>query len=311
MTARVFITGGTGLVGRFIAEHFLGHGADVTVAGRTPPAPGFFSKAVRFASFSLSQPEDYPNLVEGHDLVVHGAFDHVPGRYRGGEGDDPEGFRTRNLDSSKLLHDAAANAGAARFVFLSSRAVYGSPPPGTLLTEDTIAPDASLYGTVKAEAERYFARPISASLVSTSLRITGVYGPSGPGRPHKWDELFHQYTSGDAIAPRPATEVHGEDVARAVSCVAEAPAHDVAGQSFNVSDIIVDRADILAPLSDRLNDAPPLPPRGDQRQVSPMATAKLEALGWRPSGRALFDQTVAKMADDFISNQNTEGHDNV
>ena len=81
------------------------------------------------------------------DALVHLALAHVPGAYRGGEGDDPAGFRRLNLDGTLRLFDAA---GPARIVFLSSRAVYGDHRRGETLREtDAPAPD-SLYGDDQA-----------------------------------------------------------------------------------------------------------------------------------------------------------------
>ena len=41
---KVAVTGGTGLVGRFIVNGVLSDGHDVTVMTRTPPQPGFWSR---------------------------------------------------------------------------------------------------------------------------------------------------------------------------------------------------------------------------------------------------------------------------
>jgi NAD(P)-dependent dehydrogenase (short-subunit alcohol dehydrogenase family) len=132
---RTFVSGGTGYVGRFIVEELLAAGHEVTLMGRRPPADGFFSRPVEFRPLSLEPDGISPALLEAADFFVHGAFDHVPGKYRSGEGDDPEGFRRRNLDGSRALFEAARAAGVRRIVFLSSRAVYGTYPPGTWLDE--------------------------------------------------------------------------------------------------------------------------------------------------------------------------------
>ncbi len=151
---KVLVTGGTGLVGRYIVETLLDAGYDVTVAGRTPPANDLFPKSVAFRPASLDPEAFDQHLCAGIDAVVHAAFDHLPGRYRGGEGDDPERFRRLNLDGSIRLFEAAKNTGVQRVVFLSSRAVYDGVAPGTPLTEDLNLKPASLYGDIKLLGNR-------------------------------------------------------------------------------------------------------------------------------------------------------------
>jgi UDP-glucose 4-epimerase len=127
---KALVTGGTGLVGRYIVETLLDAGYEVAVAGRSPPADDLFPGPVAFRSATLDPDGTGLEMFDGIDAVIHAAFDHLPGRYRGGEGDDPERFRRINLDGSIRLFEAARHAGAKRFVFLSSRAVYDGVPPG-------------------------------------------------------------------------------------------------------------------------------------------------------------------------------------
>ena len=44
----VLVSGGTGMVGRFVVERLIADGAAVMCLGRTPPPAGFFSRPVRF-----------------------------------------------------------------------------------------------------------------------------------------------------------------------------------------------------------------------------------------------------------------------
>jgi nucleoside-diphosphate-sugar epimerase len=48
-----------------------------------------------------------PAPLAGCEALVHCAFAHVPGRYRGGEGEDPEGFLRLNLEGTLRLWDEA------------------------------------------------------------------------------------------------------------------------------------------------------------------------------------------------------------
>jgi hypothetical protein len=83
--------------------------------------------------------------------------------------------------------------------------------------------------------------------------------------------------------------VHGEDVAAAVSLVLSAT-HGVAGEVFNVSDITVDRRELLEMAAGITGIAKSLPAPADLSALNVMSTAKLRALGWQPGGDArLFD----------------------
>lgn len=293
--SHVLVTGGTGLVGRFITEGLLGAGYDVSVAGRRAPEPGFFTGPVGFHNYALLPEAPRPGLFDGITALVHAAFDHLPGRYRGGEGDDPERFRARNLTGTQRLFEAARDAGLDRAVFMSSRAVYGRQPAGARLFETTKPQPDTLYGQVKLAGEAALAALCKPGFIGASLRVTGVYGPPAPGRAHKWAPLFADYLAGRDIAPRAGTEVHGRDVAEAVRLMLEAPADAIAGEVFNVSDLVIDRRDILAPLRAARQSPHPLPPPADTSALNVMETGRLEALGWHPGGRGLFDATMTAL----------------
>lgn len=291
---RTIVSGGTGYVGRFIVEELLSAGHEVTVLGRRRPARDYFSTPVGFLPLSLEPEQASPSTFEGADFFVHAAFDHIPGKYRGGEGDDPQAFRRRNLDGSIALFEGARSAGISRLVFLSSRAVYGPRPPGTLLAEEHEPCPDTLYGQVKLEAERALAS-LGGPFHGVSLRVTGVYGPAGKGQRHKWADLFEDYLAGKVIEPRVATEVHGQDVGQAVRVVLEAP--EAPSPLLNVSDLLLDRQDLLAIVKDKKGCRHPLPPRADGRAVNAMRTNRLRSLGWRPGGEALLTETVIRLLE--------------
>lgn len=287
----VLVTGGTGFVGRFIVERLAAAGHAVTVMGRSPPPAGFFKQPVGFLEAGLDPAVDLTDALHGFDHLVHAAFDHVPGKYRGGEGDDPIAFRRRNRDGSIALFTAAKRAGVKRAVFLSSRAVYGPQRPGAVLDETTEPLPDTLYGGVKLSAERALQSLSSDGFAGISLRVTGVYGPTALGRAHKWAELFSDYLNGRPIAPHVATEVHGDDVAAAVE-LALSTATPPEDGLLNVSDLVLDRRDLLAIVQVATGCPHPLPEPADDSTLNIMAIDRLPALGWQPGGRALLERTV-------------------
>lgn len=275
----VLITGGSGLVGQFISNRFLAEGWKVTILSRTPP----HMPNVHYVPFTLGHSVELPVA----DLLVHCAFDHLPGRYRGGEGDDPATFRARNFNGSLILFKAAETAHIPCITFLSSRAVYGDYPAGTSLNESLTPRPDSLYGQLKRDTENALADMATADLSTISVRATGVYGPSGGSAAHKWSGLFSDYLNGLPIPPRIATELHGGDLADAIWRLNTAKSG-----LYNASDITLDRHDLLKMVAQETGCQHPLPARADATQVSAMDTARLIKIGWQPGGMEKLKRTI-------------------
>ncbi|MEZ2132107.1 MULTISPECIES: NAD-dependent epimerase/dehydratase family protein [unclassified Sinorhizobium] len=293
---RILVSGGTGLVGRYIVEDLLSAGYQVTVGGRNAPSPVLFSHPVQFVPLSLDPGIDQIAAFDEAYFFVHAAFDHLPGKYRGGEGGDPDGFRRLNLEGSVKLFETAKRAGTRRSVFLSSRAVYGEQPPGTMLAETTAPKPETLYGQVKLDAERALADLAAPGFATASLRLTGVYGDL---RPNKWGDLFADYLAGRQVPSRAGTEVHGRDAARAVRLMLETESARISGEVFNVSDILTDTHDILAVIRREAACPHPLPAPADRARVNVMATEKISALGWTGGGLELLKETLSALARDL------------
>lgn len=290
----VAVTGASGYVGRFVVAELLARGVAVRGWARAGTDRTGFPGPVAWVEGHLRDPAGMAALVEGADGVVHAAYEHVPGRYRGGEGGDLAGYLAANLGGTLALMRAARAAGVTRFVFLSSRAVYGRRPEGPLLDEgDATCPDTH-YGAYKAAVEAFVASCGAEGWGTCALRPTGVYGLTHPVRRSKWHDLVAAVLDGRPWpGARGGTEVHGADVARAVWLLLTAPG--VAGRAYNCSDLYVTDRDV-AGIAQRLagvrGPLPALPPRPP---IGVMATARLEALGLRFGGRALLERTVAEL----------------
>lgn len=271
---RILITGASGTIGRFLCRRLADEGSHVTALGRRPVE----GMDVEFARFDLSGAS--PRLPEG-DALVHCALHHEPGKFRGGEGEDPDRFRRLNVAGTGALFQAAKNAGCRKVVFLSSRAVYGDARRGETLREtDDPQPD-SLYGQVKLDGERALEELCDARFCGVSLRATGVYGTPPGLFVHKWTGLFEDFRSGAETEPRCASEVHGDDLAAAVSLVLRTVEHGF--DVFNVSDLLLDRHDLLTLFSECSGLTGALPARAASRP-GVMETSKLRRLGWQPGG---------------------------
>ncbi|MDL2401214.1 NAD-dependent epimerase/dehydratase family protein [Rhizobium mayense] len=290
---KVLVSGGTGLVGRYIVEELLSAGYQVAVGGRNAPLPGLFSQPITFVPCRLDPSEDQSDAFDDAYFFVHAAFAHIPGKYRGGEGDDPQSFRRLNVDGTVKLFETAKRAGIRRCIFLSSRAVYGDRLAGETLTEKTTPTPNTLYGEVKRDAEHALFSLSAPGFATASLRATGVYGDLCP---NKWEEVFADYLAGKPVLARAGTEVHGRDVGRAVRLILETETSRISGEAFNLSDVLTDTHDILEHLQ-RVTGCPhPLPSPVPQGMVSAMDTSKIRALGWHGGGAVLLEETIVRLA---------------
>ncbi len=99
MTTPILVTGGTGTLGRLVAERLRERGRDVRVLSRHAGAP---QAGVEFAAADLTIGEGVEAAVAGVEIIVHLAGTRV--------GDE---IKTRHLV------DAASKAGARHFVYIS------------------------------------------------------------------------------------------------------------------------------------------------------------------------------------------------
>jgi dTDP-glucose 4,6-dehydratase len=158
---RIFITGGTGFFGLWLLESFahanvtLGLEARAVVLTRNPA--GFAAKAPHLAK------RGDISLVSGdvrNFVFPEGSFTHVihAGTTSSAPVEPQEMFDTI-VDGTRRVLRFASTAGARKFLFVSSGAVYGRQPPGlTHVPEDySGAPDpldpGSAYGEGKRAAE--------------------------------------------------------------------------------------------------------------------------------------------------------------
>lgn len=291
---RVALTGASGIVGRFAAARLAREGCEVVALARPGTDRTGFDFPIAWIEGDLENEAALVSLVRGADALVHSAYDHVAGQYRGGEGDDVEGFwRTNLLGSLRLMH-AAAGAGVGRIVVLSSRAVFGRPARTRVSDMRATSPNTH-YGALKVALEGL----AGVYPGTTCVRPTGVYGLTHPSRRSKWFDMARDVIDGRPITTaRTSTEVHGDDVATAVWLLLMAREADVAGRAFNCSDLLVSTREI----AERMYTAHGAEPRRELPPEAPppediMRCDGLRALGWRPGGRRRLQATIGALLD--------------
>jgi nucleoside-diphosphate-sugar epimerase len=307
----VAVTGASGYVGRFIIAALQQQGVEIRAWQRAGTVPVGFSGSIHWLRGDLRSPEAMRELVSGADAVVHAAFEHQPGRYRGGEGNDLDAFLAANLNGTLKLLEVAHLAEVKRFVFLSSRAVFGkdnvqpvvnakiNAEVDTEIDEEQQAYPDSHYGAYKAAVEAFLSSWSAQGMTCCSLRATGVYGLSVPEERSKWLALIQGVLRGEQCAPRGGTEVHGQDVAQAVWLLLTEPA---AAGIYHCSDLYLTSRDLVRMVHQLRETTGALPPEPAQRPSNIMDCQKLRRLGWQPGGLSLLESTLGQLVEMVMRN---------
>jgi nucleoside-diphosphate-sugar epimerase len=181
---RIFITGGTGFVGKWLlatlldANQILDLRCHITVLSRDP------------LSFQRQWPETAVNWVGGdirdfkfdghrYDVIIHAATDVVMQS-------SPEDVFATCIDGTRRILEFSRHSGASKVLVVSSGAVYGTFPEGTTHVSEsyTGGPDPllaeSAYGEGKRAAEWLAAQAARRGSDIKVARIFAIVGPHLP-----------------------------------------------------------------------------------------------------------------------------------
>ncbi|HEP6427164.1 TPA: NAD-dependent epimerase/dehydratase family protein [Burkholderia cenocepacia] len=177
MNMRIAISGANGFVGRAVSARSIERGHDVVaLVRRTGTSDRRARECVigddNFAGIAA----DMAERVGRCDAFIHlAARVHV---MHDRAADPLAAFRTVNVDGALNAARAASQAGARRFVFVSSVKALGETDPGRPWRENDPPAPVDPYGVSKLEAEaalRAFGR--SHGIAVTIVRPPLVYGP--------------------------------------------------------------------------------------------------------------------------------------
>ena len=174
---RLLVTGGTGFIGSHLAEAGRRRGAKVVVLGLTDRpeeranVDALARQGVEVVAGSITDPGLCRRAVRNATHVFHLAVAMREG------GRQEEFFERVNLDGTRYLLDAAADAGVARFVHCSTIGIFGHRAPGVTREDSPLAP-GNVYERTKVAAER-LVREVAAArgMPFVILRPADVYGP--------------------------------------------------------------------------------------------------------------------------------------
>jgi len=295
MTDLIAVTGATGYGGRFVVAELLRQGVPVRALVRPESNRDGFAQAIEWIEGDLLSGEALSRLVKGARAVVHLAYEHVPGRYRGGEGADLGRWLEANVNGSLRLLLAAKAAGVERFIFLSSRAVFSRTEPGRDLDESHPVSPETHYGAYKAAVEAFLHSFAQVEGMKTcSVRATGVYGVTYPVERSKWWGLVNAVVRDEPIiSSGGGTEVYGGDVARVISELITRPAMNV--DVIHLSDLYITHREVVLLAREIAGMPGELPPEPPHPPENVMVSKHLSDLGITLSGRAALEATIAEL----------------
>ncbi len=242
------VTGGTGFLGGHLTRRLLSEGDQVRILARSAAR----AKELRDAGAEvrvgdLRDPEAIRGLAEGSEVVYHLASA-IAGPW--------EDFEAVDVRGTERLLEEATRAGARRFVYASSVAVYaiGEAPQDVTLDETGPVTDperAGNYTRAKVLAEERVREASRADRVEGVIcRLGLIFGPGRspyfPETPH-FGKRFGDWALvlGDAEFPLPLTFV--DNTVEALRLCATVP--EAAGEVLNVVDENVPRGEYLERLA--------------------------------------------------------------
>jgi UDP-glucose 4-epimerase len=185
----ILVTGGTGVLGAHVVRRLLERGEDVVAASARGDRAllGELSDSVPVERCDIRDAAGLATLIEHHRvaIVVHLAA-LMPAVCR----QQPAEAVEVNVTATAGLYAAAARAQVRRFVYASSKSVYGpelpaghGPPEYRPISEDTLARPVWMYDVTKRAGELVIeAQHRLGGPEVTSLRFATIYGPGKGGR---------------------------------------------------------------------------------------------------------------------------------
>ena len=280
---RIAVTGGSGLVGRVIVRRLAKRHdvVNVDISGPGPPgvghSPGEPAPSVQYAHADILDLTALSRAIDGAQAVVHAAA--IPGPTFGSEDD----ILNVNVEGTKNVVLAANEAGARRFVFISSDSVLGF-----VFSEGRVRPSylpvdeahplgpTEAYGRSKLMAETVLARQAGRTATVVSLRPPWVWVPEEYEKlrrltraPAEWSEGLWAY-------------VHGDDLARAVE---RAVTLEI-GPGFHAAYVVAPDNGTVVPTARLIEDYfPDVPVRQDLPEFGSLVSSnRLEnLLGFKPT----------------------------
>ncbi len=145
---RVFLTGGTGYIGSYIALELADAGHQVTILARNPDKVQALARRpeISFIQGSLDDLDLIRSSLPGHEVCIHNAIYWE---------EEPTELELKDTRASNAIFEAAGEAGLQQVIYASSVGVH-RPFTSDMNEEARIQP-ADFYGATKACGEMFLA----------------------------------------------------------------------------------------------------------------------------------------------------------
>ncbi|SFK90326.1 Nucleoside-diphosphate-sugar epimerase [Paenibacillus sp. 1_12] len=170
---KALVTGGTGFLGRRLAERLLAEGSEVTIIGRNMTIGSeLASNGARFIEADLRRKQGIVNACAGQDTVFHcGALSSPWGAYRD--------FYETNVVGTRHLIEGCRIHKVQKLIHVSTPSVYFDFTDRLNITESAPLPNrfANAYATTKRLAEMEVLQAMDQGLQALILRPRAIFGP--------------------------------------------------------------------------------------------------------------------------------------
>ncbi len=181
--AHILITGGAGFLGAHLVRAFVDAGKTVRVLDVAPPPA--WANQVDYVQGGVCDIDAVKRAVHGVESVIHAAF--------ASPRQSPHTLRTVNVDGTRLVYEAARDAGTQRFVLISSTIVEKSPRRHPCLPRSGLS-RLDDYRACRTEAEAWLLQqsgpPVAAVRPKTFF---------GPGKVGAFAMMFDAVRRGDTV----------------------------------------------------------------------------------------------------------------
>jgi len=291
---RVLVTGAAGFIGFHVAREAIRKGHEVIAVdnlerGDPRKAELLSSAGCRFLRLDVRELRKHAASIGGIDAIIHcAALVSVEESFR-----KPLAYESVNVGGTVATLELAVRAGAERYVYLSSAAVYGDPVYLPIDENHPTRPK-SPYGASKLAGELFAAAYAeSYGIRAAILRLFNVYGP---GQNPEYAGVIARFVEKVRMGEPPVIFGDGEqtrdfvhvvDVARAVLLSLDVDAREnplvvniASGRPVSIQTL----ANIVVSLAGsklKPRYAPPRP--GDIRHSYAAIERAHKVLGWTPT----------------------------